>query len=225
VSAISLRGVTRRYGERTALAAVTLELPAGQTLAVLGPNGAGKSTLLRVLATLLRPHGGELAVLGHALPQENWAVRGKIGLLGHEPMLYRELTARENLRLHAKLHGVALERIDELLELVGLDRRADEPLRTLSRGLVQRVAVCRTLLHDPELLLLDEPRANLDPAACEIIEPLIGRVSGKTRVIVSHDPAGALLEADLVLGLIRGRAALLATPTQLDHQQLAELYR
>ena len=225
MSAISLRGVTRRYGERTALAAVTLELPTGQTLAVLGPNGAGKSTLLRVLATLLRPHAGELAVLGHSLPQENWAVRGKIGLLGHEPMLYRELTARENLRLHAKLHGVALERIGELLALVALDRRADEPLRTLSRGLVQRVAVCRTLLHDPELLLLDEPRANLDPAACEIIEPLIGRASGKTRVIVSHDPAGALLEADLVLGLRRGRAALLATPTELDCQQLAELYR
>jgi heme exporter protein A len=225
VSAISLRGVTRRYGERTALAAVTLELPRGQTLAVLGPNGAGKSTLLRVLATLLRPHAGELAVLGHSLPQENWAVRGKIGLLGHEPMLYRELTARENLRLHAKLHGVALERIGELLALVALDRRADEPLRTLSRGLVQRVAVCRTLLHDPELLLLDEPRANLDPAACEIIEPLIGRASGKTRVIVSHDPAGALLEADLVLGLRRGRAALLATPTELDRQQLTELYR
>jgi heme exporter protein A len=225
VSAISLRGVTRRYGERTALAAVTLELAAGQTLAVLGPNGAGKSTLLRVLATLLRPNAGELAVLGHPLPQENWAVRGKIGLLGHEPMLYRELTARENLRLHAKLHGVALERIDELLALVALDRRADEPLRTLSRGLVQRVAVCRTLLHDPELLLLDEPRANLDPAACEIIEPLIGRASGKTRVIVSHDPAGALLEADLVLGLRRGRAALLAMPTELDQQQLVELYR
>jgi len=225
VSAISLRGVTRRYGERTALDAVTLELPTGQTLAVLGPNGAGKSTLLRVLATLLRPHAGELAVLGHSLPQENWAVRGKIGLLGHEPMLYRELTARENLRLHAKLHGVALERIGELLALVALDRRADEPLRTLSRGLVQRVAVCRTLLHDPELLLLDEPRANLDPAACEIIEPLIGRASRKTRVIVSHDPAGALLEADLVLGLRRGRAALLATPTELDCQQLAELYR
>jgi heme exporter protein A len=225
VTALSLRGVTRRYGERTALAEVTLTLPAGNTLAVLGPNGAGKSTLLRVLSTLLRPHSGELRVLGHALPDEAWAVRAKIGLLGHEPMLYRELTARENLRLHAQLHGVAAERIAELLSLVSLERRADEPLRTLSRGLVQRVAVCRTLLHDPELLLLDEPRANLDPAACEIVEPLIGRASGKTRVIVSHDPAGALLEADLVLGLKRGRAAIVAEPSQLDAAQIAELYR
>jgi heme exporter protein A len=225
VTALSLRGVTRRYGERTALAAVTLTLPAGQTLAVLGPNGAGKSTLLRVLATLLAPHAGKLEVLGHPLPQESWAVRGKIGLLGHEPMLYRELTARENLRLHAKLHGVRLERVGELLALVALERRADEPLRTLSRGLVQRVAVCRTLLHEPELLLLDEPRANLDPAACEIVEPLIGRASGKTRVLVSHDPARALLEADLVLGLARGRTAFLDAPAQLDPQGVAELYR
>jgi heme exporter protein A len=225
VTALSLRGVTRRYGERTALAEVSLTLPVGHTLAVLGANGAGKTTLLRVLSTLLRAHSGELAILGHSLPNDAWAVRAKIGLLGHEPMLYRELTARENLRLHAKLHGVAAERITELLSLVSLDRRADEPLRTLSRGLVQRVAVCRTLLHDPELLLLDEPLANLDPAACEIVEPLIGRASGKTRVVVSHDPAGALRDADLVLGLKRGRAAIVAAPAQLDATQLAELYR
>ncbi|MGA2470450.1 MAG: ATP-binding cassette domain-containing protein [Solirubrobacteraceae bacterium] len=225
MTALSLRAVTRRYGERTALAELTLSVPAGQTLAVLGPNGAGKTTLLRLLATLLAPHGGELVVLGHPLPAEAWAVRGKLGLLGHEPMLYRELTARENLRLHAKLHGVRAERIAELLALVALERRADEPLRTLSRGLVQRVAICRTLLHDPELLLLDEPRANLDPAACEIVEPLIGRASGKTRVIVSHDPAGALLEADLVLGLVRGRAKIIAPSTGLDPSELAELYR
>jgi heme exporter protein A len=192
---------------------------------VLGPNGAGKTTLLRLLATLLAPHDGELMVLGHPLPAESWAVRGRLGLLGHEPMLYRELTARENLRLHAKLHGVADGRIGELLDRLALARRADEPLRTLSRGLVQRVAICRTLLHDPELLLLDEPRANLDPAACEIVEPLIGRACGKTRVIVSHDPAGALGEADLVLGLVRGRAKIVAASGQLDAAALAELYR
>jgi heme exporter protein A len=106
-----------------------------------------------------------------------------------------------------------------------MERRADEPLRTLSRGMVARVAVCRALLHDPELLLLDEPRANLDPAASELIEPLIGRASGRTRVIVSHDPAGVLAEADLVLGLVRGRTHLLAAPDQLDPAALTELYR
>jgi heme exporter protein A len=223
--AIELRGLTRRYGERLALAEVTVAVEAGQTLAVLGPNGAGKTTLLRLLATLLRPHGGEVSVLGHPLPDESWAVRGRIGLLGHEPLLYRELTARENLRFHAALHGVDAAGVERLLGVVAMERRADEPLRTLSRGMVQRVAVCRALLHDPELLLLDEPRANLDPAASELVEPLVGRASGRTRVIVSHDPAGALAEADLVLGLVRGRVALLAPAAELDAVALAELYR
>jgi heme exporter protein A len=225
LAALELRSLTRRYGERLALADVTVSLEAGQTLAVLGPNGAGKTTLLRLLATLLRPHAGEVSVLGHALPNESWAVRGRIGLLGHEPLLYRELSARENLRFHAALHGVAAERVEELLCAVAMDRRAEEPLRTLSRGMVQRVAVCRALLHDPELLLLDEPRANLDPAASELVEPLIGRASGRTRVIVSHDPAGVLAEADLVLGLVRGRVALLTAPSQIDPSALRELYR
>ena len=225
LAALELHEVTRRYGERTALSSVSVTVEAGQTLAVLGPNGAGKSTLLRLLATLLRPHGGELRVLGHALPDEGWAVRGRIGLLGHDPLLYRELTARENLAFHAALHGVARERGEELLAAVGMERRANEPVRTLSRGLVQRVAVCRALLHDPELLLLDEPRANLDPAASELVEPLIGRGSGRTRVIVSHDPGGAVAEADVVLGLVRGRAALVAPAAGLDAEALAELYR
>ena len=225
LAALELRALTRRYGERLALADLTFTLEAGQTLAVLGPNGAGKTTLLRLLSTLLRPHSGELRVLGHPLPQEGWAVRGRIGLLGHEPLLYRELSARENLEFHAALHGVATDRVEQLLRAVAMEGRAEEPLRTLSRGMVQRVAVCRALLHDPELLLLDEPRANLDPAASELVEPLIGRASGRTRVIVSHDPAGLLAEADLVLGLVRGRVRLLAKPDGLDPAALTGLYR
>jgi len=226
LAALDLRGLTRRYGERLALSDVTVTVEAGQTLAVLGPNGAGKTTLLRLLATLLRPHGGEAHVLGHALPGQAWAVRGRIGLLGHEPMLYRELSARENLALYGALHGIpGTQRAQELLAAVAMERRADEPLRTLSRGMVARVAVCRALLHEPELLLLDEPRANLDPAASELVEPLIGRSSGRTRVIVSHDPAGVLAEADLVMGLVRGRVALLADAAEVDAQALVELYR
>jgi heme exporter protein A len=224
-AALELRDLTRRFGDRTALAGVSLTLDAGATLAVLGPNGAGKTTLLRMLATLLRPHAGELRVLGHALPDEAWAVRGRLGLLGHDPLLYRELTARENLGLHAALHGVAVVRIAELLAAVGMERRADEPVRTLSRGMVQRVAVCRALLHDPEVLLLDEPRANLDPAASEMVEPLIGRDCGRTRVLVSHDPAGALAESDLVLGLVRGRPALCEPARSLDDAAVRGLYR
>ena len=177
---------------------------------MFGPNGAGKTTLLRVLATLLRPHAGRVRVLGSALPEEAWAVRGRIGLLGHEPLLYRELSARENLRFHARLHGVGEARVEELLEAVAMAERAREPVRTLSRGMVQRVAIARAVLHDPELLLLDEPYANLDPAAVELVGPLIGAGRGRTRVICSHDPAGGLAEADVVLGLRDGRVALLA---------------
>jgi heme exporter protein A len=223
--AIVLEGLGRDYGERAALRDVTVRLPAGATLTVFGPNGAGKSTLLRVLATLLRPHAGAVRVLGRELPDEGWAVRGRVGLLGHEPLLYRDLTGRENLRYHARLHGVIEGRVDELLERVRMTARADEPLRTLSRGMVQRLAVCRAVLHEPELLLLDEPLASLDPAAEELVEPLIGRGAAVTRVVTSHDPAGGLEQADLVLGLRGGRAIIAAPAAAVDREQIAELYR
>ena len=225
MAALELEGLARHYGEREALAGVSLSLDAGQTLVVFGPNGAGKTTLLRVLATLLRPHAGSVRVLGSRLPEEAWAVRGRIGLLGHEPLLYRELTARENLRFHARLHGVSERRVEELLEAVAMSGRAADPLRALSRGMVQRVAVARAVLHDPELLLLDEPHANLDPFAVELIEPLIGSTSGHTRVICSHDPSGGLAEADLVLGLRAGRVALIRPAAEVDPATIAELYR
>jgi heme exporter protein A len=223
--AIELEGLTRRYGERVALRDVTLSLPAGATLVVFGPNGAGKSTLLRVLSTLLRPHAGTARVLGRPLPDEGWAIRGRIGLLGHAPLLYRDLTGRENLVFHARLHDVALDRVDALLDQVGLAARAGDKVHTYSRGMVQRLAVCRAVLHDPELLLLDEPRANLDPAAREIVEPLIGAASGRTRVVTSHDPAGGLADADLALGLRDGAAALLAPADTIDPAQIGALYR
>jgi heme exporter protein A len=205
--AIELDGLERRYGERVALAGISVTVPAGATLAVLGGNGAGKTTLLRVLAGLLRPHGGSARVLGAELPRERWKLPGKVGYLGHEPLLYRELSGRENLRYHARLHGVAQVRVDELLRAVSMETRADDPVRDLSRGMVQRLAAARALLHDPPLLLLDEPRANLDPGAAQQLEPLIGRDSGRTRVLVSHDLDWALSEADLALGLKDGRPA------------------
>jgi heme exporter protein A len=223
--AIELAGLVRHFGERTALGRVSVTVPAGATLAVLGHNGAGKSTLLRILATLLRPHEGQVAVFGEALPRRAWAVRGRIGLLGHEPLLYRDLSGRENLAYHARLHGVPGERAQRLLEAVGMAGRADEPVRALSRGMVQRLAVCRAVLHEPELLLLDEPRANLDPRAEALVEPLIGRSAGVTRVMTSHDPRAALTEADLVLGLRDGRPRFVGAPGQLTDAVLAELYR
>ena len=222
---IELSGVTRSYGERVALDDVTLSVAGGTTLVVFGPNGAGKSTLLRILATLLRPQTGTVRVLGHELPKDGHLVRGNVGFLGHDPLLYRELTGRENLRFHARLHGVEEQRIDELLEQTGLTQRADEPVHTLSRGLTQRFAVCRAVLHDPPLLLLDEPRANLDPGSVDLVEPLIGRQSGRTRVVTSHDPTGGLAEADTVLGLKGGRAEIVGEAHTVDPATLGALYR
>ncbi|MDQ3721451.1 MAG: heme ABC exporter ATP-binding protein CcmA [Actinomycetota bacterium] len=207
--AIELEGLERRYGERMALSGVTVSVGEGQTLSVLGSNGAGKTTLLRVLATLLRPHAGTVRVLGAELPAEAWKVRGKVGLLGHEPLLYLDLSARENLRYHARLHGAGRDRVEEVLAAVGLETRGEEPVRELSRGMVQRVATARAVLHDPPLLLLDEPRAGLDPAAAELLEPLIGRASGRTRVLVTHDVQAGRAEADHVLALRDGRAVAL----------------
>src|SRR5204862_8089340 len=135
------------------------------------------------------------------------------------------LAGAGHLRFRARRHGVGLSRGDELLERVGLDGRADEPLRTLSRGMVQRAAVARAVLHEPELLLLDEPRANLDPAAIELVEPLIGPAPERTRVICSHDPHGGLSEADQVLGLRAGCVALLRERSSVSVEEIAGLYR
>jgi heme exporter protein A len=224
--AVALRDLGRAYGERIALAGVTLELPRGATLAVFGANGAGKTTLLRVLATLLRPHAGDAIVLGARLPREAWAVRGRIGLVAHEPLLYRDLSVRENLRFHATLHGLDGEaRASELLDAVGMARRAGEPIRSLSRGMAQRVAICRAVLHEPELLLLDEPLANLDPGAAGAVAPLIGRASGASRVLISHDVELGLAEADLVLGLRSGRAEILAPVADVRPDDVRGLYR
>ena len=203
---------------------VSVRVPQGATLAVLGHNGAGKSTLLRILATLLRPHGGEVLVLGEPLPERGYAVRGRLGLLAHEPLLYRDLSGRENLRYHARLYGIDEARVEEVLAAVGMERRADDAVRLLSRGMVQRLAVCRAVLHRPSLLLLDEPKANLDPAAGELVEPLIGRGAGVTRVLTSHDPRAALAEADVVLALRGGRPEFVGEPQKLDDRALAELY-
>jgi heme exporter protein A len=195
---------------------------AEQALADAG--GGEETTLLRVLAGLLRPHGGSARVAGARLPQEAWKVRGRIGYLGHEPLLYRDLTPRENLRFHARLHGVGAERVENLLGAVAIERRADDPVRELSRGMVQRVAAARAVLHEPELLLLDEPRAGLDPSAVDLLEPLIGRESARTRVLVTHDVEGGVAECDLALGLRAGRQAFAGPAAEIDAAQVRRLY-
>lgn len=204
-NAVVLRGLSRDYGDRPALRDIYLTLEAGQSLAVLGPNGSGKSTMLRILATLLRPTRGEVTVLGFKVPKESWKLRGRIGYLGHEPLLYQDLTGRENLELQARLHGLEVEeaggRIEEDLEIMEMSRRADGRVSEYSAGMCQRIAICRAVLHRPELLLLDEPDSNLDPEGRELAKALIGPGDGRTRVLVSHEPDRARAEADAVLRL------------------------
>jgi ABC-type multidrug transport system ATPase subunit len=216
-AAVALEGIGRAYGERVALRDVSFTLPARATVAVFGANGAGKTTLLRILAGLLRPHAGRATVLG-ATPE---LARGRIGLLAHEPMLYRDLTVRENLRFHARLHGVEPARTEALLEQVGLAARADDPVRTLSRGMTQRAAICRAVLHEPELLLLDEPFANLDPGGAAAVAPLL---TGPARVLISHDAEQGLAQADWVLGLRGGRQAIWAAAADVALSDVRGLY-
>jgi heme exporter protein A len=224
--AVALDQVVRYYGERAALRKVTLRLEQGHTLAVFGPNGAGKTTLLRMLATLLVPHEGEVRVLGHLLPREAHHVRPRVGLLAHDPLLYLDLSGRENLRFYARLYGVEEPeaRIAHLLESTGMTTRSDEPVRNLSRGMAQRIGICRAVLHRPELLLLDEPRAHLDPEAAAMAEPLIGAHTGLTRILVTHEIEHGLAEADHVLGLREGSVAIDVPAAGLEPRAVRALY-
>jgi len=227
--AIALEGLERRFGDRPALRGVSVRVGEGQTLAVFGANGAGKTTLLRVLATLLRPHGGSVSVLGASLPGEAWKVRGRVGFVGHEPLLYADLTARENLLFHARLHGVDASRAERLLREVGIDGRAGDPVRELSRGMVQRVAACRTVLHEPEVLLLDEPTANLDPiGAREVVTAFAALAMRRERsfLVVEHrlDPLLRFIDRVAVLGE-EGRLAFAGDPEAIFMGRAGELDR
>jgi heme ABC exporter ATP-binding subunit CcmA len=185
--AVVCEGLVRLFGERRALDGVDLRLGSGETLIVTGGNGAGKTTLLRVLATVLRPNGGTATVWGRELPREAQAVRPTVGYVGHEPLVYPQLTARENLELYAALHNVNGGRVAEALQLVGLARRAGDRTAELSRGMRQRLALARAWLHGPSLLLLDEPTAGLDAEGRDVLRALLADREGAA-LIATHEP-------------------------------------
>jgi heme exporter protein A len=181
------QGLVRRFGERAALDGVSLELAAGETLLLTGGNGAGKTTLLRVLATVLRPHAGAVSVAGHELPRQARAVRPLIGYVGHEPLVYPSLTALENLELYASLHGRSAESCRPALAMVGLERRRNDRAADLSRGMRQRLALARAWLHQPALLLLDEPTAGLDGEGRELLNGMLDEHRGAA-LVATHEP-------------------------------------
>jgi heme exporter protein A len=213
---ITARGLVHAYGERRAVSDVNLDVGAGERVALAGANGAGKSTLLRILATLQRPREGSLTLLGEPMPDAVRRARAAIGYLAHDPLVYLDLSARQNLELYAGLYGVPspAHRVDDLLDHVDLLPRADDTVRTFSRGMAQRLALARMLLHRPRLLLLDEPHASLDARGAALLDEELRSVpqDGRAAVIVTHDVERVARVADRLVVLRAGRVAL-DTPT------------
>ena len=226
--AVQVSGLTKTIDDKRVLADITFDVPRGAYVALLGANGAGKSTLLRILATLIPPTKGHLALFGETLRREASGLRARLGLIGHGTMLYRDLSARENLVFFGRLYDVpdAAARADELLEYVGLTGRAHDPVKTFSRGMAQRVSIARALVHDPELLLADEPFAGLDAPSQGMLQEMLGRLhdEGKTIILASHDLAQALRMAGRSLVLRQGRLVVDEENSRLDAQAvLAEV--
>ncbi|MEX2273386.1 MAG: ABC transporter ATP-binding protein [Vicinamibacterales bacterium] len=208
-SRLETRGLSRRYGRQRALIDVSLTCNAGEAIALVGPNGAGKSTLLSLLSTLARPTAGEILYDGRSASAWGPSLRGRIGSLGHEVSLYPELSARENLMFFGQLFGTpdVTDRVARALRLSGLESRADSPTGTFSRGMRQRLAIERALLHAPDILLFDEPFTGLDePAAEALIARLAAaRIEGAAIVFSSHDFEHAERVATRVAMLSAGR--------------------
>ncbi len=227
--ALEAGSLVRDYGPVRAVDHVSFRLGAGEFLSVFGPNGAGKTSLLRLLAGGLRPTAGEVRVSGAPLTIGDRAARARIGILSHLSFLYGRLTARENLRFHGRLHGLEDldSRVPDRLARVGLERYADSPVDTLSRGTVQRLALARALFHDPEVVLLDEPYTGLDAYAGAMLQELLSelRDGGRTVVMVTHNLRRGLELADRVAIQVRGRFAFEAASADLDHADLERSYR
>jgi heme exporter protein A len=227
---IEARDLVKRFALRPVLRALTLSVPRGQTLALMGPNGSGKSTLVRLICGLSRPDSGTLTVGGWALPNEAQQVRPHLGLVAHRPLIYEGLTARENLRFYGRLYNLPADtldaRIKTLLARVGLARRADDVTRGFSRGMFQRLAIARALLHEPDILLLDEPFTGLDPGATALLSDIISaaRSEGHTIVMTTHDPAHAVSLAERVAILHRGALVHDSPTASLTTDTLAALY-
>jgi heme exporter protein A len=217
----------KAFGGRRAVDGVDIALAEGECLAIVGPNGAGKTTMLRMAASLIRPDSGSLTISGHSIPSHAARVRAMIGYLGHQPLLYLDLTAWQNLEFFADLYGVphARARIEEMLDRVDLLARAYDPVRTFSRGMAQRLGLARLLLHDPRLLLLDEPHAGLDAPGAALLDALLDEARGtRTVMMVTHDLGRALATGDRVIAMRRGRVALEEKTAGLDEAAFRARY-
>ncbi|MGD0997722.1 MAG: heme ABC exporter ATP-binding protein CcmA [Thermoleophilia bacterium] len=211
---IRVEGLGKAFGRRDVLRDVSFTVARGGFLTLFGPNGAGKTTTLRLVATLLRPSSGSVSVAGHDLKDDPMPVRRAIGFISHNPLLYRDLTAQENLRFYADMYGVADagRRIGDLLERVELSHRRYDVVSTFSKGMVQRLAIARALLHRPRVLLLDEPHSGLDAHAVDILDGLLDEIRAEhTFVMATHNLRQGLELADQVMILDAGRVVFRQT--------------
>lgn len=226
---IEARKLTKSFGPRTALAGVDLSIGEGEFVTLVGPNGAGKTTLLRVLATLSRPSSGTVRIAGLDASREGEMVRRRIGFLSHRTLLYDDLTADQNLRFYARMYDVAEDqsRIGDLLECVGLTMRRHDRVQTFSRGMKQRLAVARAVLHKPEVLLLDEPYTGLDPQAVQTLTDLLLELAGDGCAILltTHRISRGLAVGQRVLVLHHGRLVYDQLRSAASPATFADIYR
>lgn len=226
---IETRKLVKTFGLRPVLRGVDLVVAPGEFMALFGPNGAGKSTLIRILAALSKPSAGLVRVGGCELPRQADAVRRRLGVVLHQPLLYDDLTARENLAFFARMYDLddASDRIDGVLKQVGLAARANDVVRTFSRGMQQRLSIGRALLHDPDILLLDEPYTGLDPEAAARLDGLLRAVVAarpRTILMTTHDLARGLALADQVAILNGGRIAHVGAAEATEAAAFSALY-
>jgi len=226
---ITVQKLVKRFGLKTILRGLDFQVEQGEFVALLGPNGAGKTTFLRILASLSRPSMGSVRIAGYYLPNQAAAVRNRLGVVSHLPLLYGDLTAEENLRFYARMYGVREmeERILEVLDLVGLKHRRRDLVRTFSRGMQQRLAIGRAVLHDPDVMLFDEPHTGLDQDACSMLDSVLREVAarGRTVVMTSHDLARAADLASRFDILSRGVITRSVQRTEIDTDDLLAVYR
>ncbi len=226
---ILVRKLFKRFGLKAVLRGLDFKVEAGEFVAILGPNGAGKTTFLRILATLSKPTLGEVSIAGFPLPTHAAAVRRRLGVVTHLPLLYGELSAEENLRFYGRLYALPDlgRRIEEVLRLVGLFERRHDLVRTFSRGMQQRLAIGRAVLHDPEVILFDEPHTGLDQEACVMLDNVLREVAarGRTVVMTSHDLMRVSELASRFDVLSNGFIVASASRAELDPDQLLAFYR
>jgi heme exporter protein A len=225
---INIEGLVKNYGSNAVLRGADLHIRPGEFVTLVGPNGAGKTTLLRIVATLLRSNGGRVSVGGWQLPEHAARVRSHIGLVSHHALLYGDLTAAENLTFYARLYQLdhREERVKTALHLVGLAARQRDPVRSFSRGMLQRLTIARATLHEPDVLLFDEPYTGLDQDATVLLDDLLRQESerGRTIFMITHDLARGLDLCHRIAILNRGKIARMVERDATTPAEFLSLY-